>query len=107
MDLVEAHKLLTKFDGLVIQHEYSVQVPDKPWKKRQSIERWTRKREIGRGGFSTVWLEENTVGSVRAVKLVHKSFTQGQGVDYLRELSALAWFSRVWSIEWYMLFHHI
>lgn len=50
-------------------------------------EEWTRKKEIGAGGFGVVFLEEETGGRLRAVKRLPLTI---RNVDYSRELNTLA-----------------
>lgn len=66
---------------------------------RVSETRWFRDKEIGCGSFGTVWLEvdqkEGGAASTRAVKELRKSLMQKCGIDYRRELLALAKLSEV------------
>lgn len=57
-------------------------------------ERWTRVKKVGRGGFGRVYLERDMVGRFRAVKELSKEFNEAQRQDYLRELFAMAYFSK-------------
>lgn len=58
------------------------------------IKRWKRERALGRGGFGTVYLEQETEGQLRAVKIVQKR-SEKKTVEYLREVLAMANLSRV------------
>ena len=58
------------------------------------IKRWRRERELGRGGFGTVYLEQETEGQLRAVKIVQKR-SEKKAIEYLREVLAMANLSRV------------
>lgn len=57
-------------------------------------EHWARQRELGRGGFGAVYLEQcvegDKQGRIRAVKEIQK----GTGGNYNRELEAIALFSQ-------------
>jgi hypothetical protein len=61
------------------------------------IKRWKRGREIGRGGFGTVYLEEEDKeeGQLRAVKIVQRRTDKQKVIEYLREVLAMANLSRV------------
>jgi hypothetical protein len=59
------------------------------------IKRWKRVREIGRGGFGTVFLEKETEGQLRAVKIVQRRSNKEKIIEYLREVLAMANLSRV------------
>lgn len=52
-------------------------------------------REIGRGGFGTVFLEKETEGQLRAVKIVQRRSNKEKIIEYLREVLAMANLSRV------------
>lgn len=56
-------------------------------RKIEVEERWTRKEEIGVGGFGVVLLEEERGGKLRAVKQLQLGLPN---VDYSRELNTLA-----------------
>src|SRR6266566_5397439 len=68
----------------------------KNWKV-EVAETWTRERRLGSGSFETVWLEKCQEPAskdgprVRAVKEI--CIEPGSGVDYNRELLAIAKFS--------------
>lgn len=49
--------------------------------------RWKRQKEVGVGGFGTVWLEKNEGGELRAVKCLPTRIFR---IDFLREVDAMA-----------------
>jgi serine/threonine protein kinase len=55
---------------------------------------WTRKQELGHGSFGRVWLESciggESVGRLRAVKVINKAHKTSSTTEYERELEALA-----------------
>jgi hypothetical protein len=53
--------------------------------------KWYRVRELGNGGFGTVWLEMSETHELRAVKTISK----GPGWDYNRQLKAMAELTKV------------
>lgn len=57
--------------------------------------KWKRRRELGRGGFGIVFLEEDDHGRCRAVKEVPKVMNKQKTIDPLREIAAMASFSKV------------
>ena len=60
-----------------------------------TVEQWHRLKELGYGYFGTVWLEQEHSGELRAVKELRKQRQASQSSHYLRELLALASFTRV------------
>lgn len=59
------------------------------------VKQWKRIKELGRGGFGVVYLEEDSSGKQRAVKEVPKSMGKQKVIDPLREIIAMASFSKV------------
>ena len=59
------------------------------------VKNWYRGRELGRGSFSTVFLEKSEGGEYRAVKDIVKNENSRIAIDYKRELMAMARFERV------------
>lgn len=59
---------------------------------RGVVEKWTRQRNIGIGGYAQVFLERSDSGKLRAVKEVKRS---GDSSDYMKELRPMAVLSRV------------
>lgn len=55
---------------------------------------WSRMKEIGVGNCGSVWLEEDTNGSERAVKRISKSIYTRDKIDYKREVAAMAVLSK-------------
>jgi serine/threonine protein kinase len=97
-DLVQDSKLRTHFStsdcGVEIVHTYDEIDPTSQRLVTRS-EHWRREREIGSGGFGSVWLQKCTGGhrdiEVRAVKRIEIS--RYSRIDYNRELEAIAKFS--------------
>lgn len=68
--------------------------------RKEKVEtRWNRQRSIGQGSFGEVWLEVKFQGTgaatdKRAVKIINKIQMRTLKIDYRREISALAKFSK-------------
>ena len=99
LDLIRATKLETHFlPGNPIETVHTYHEPD-PTSRRRLVSRsehWQRQRQIGFGGFASVWLEKCTKGGnrdieVRAVKQITRRLSAE--IDYNRELEAIAKFS--------------
>ncbi|KAJ5091750.1 hypothetical protein NUU61_006620 [Penicillium alfredii] len=98
-DLVKDSKLPTKVDSEYTTHTFleSTSVAGRRARRREREEIWKKKRPLGIGILSTVWLEEcvSEDGSkLRAVKEVCKTAPGAKLVDYNRELEAIARFSQ-------------
>ena len=94
-DLVDYFKLLTEFlPNNGTQHTTYKTDRAQGVRKLKTVKRWTRKEKLGEGTFGTVWREVERDGSERAVKAVSKSLCLRKGVDYKRELAAMAKLSR-------------
>ena len=96
-DLVRDSKLETKFCLGYTQHVYHVSGGTPRQRKMRMEERWERGRNLGTGGFGTVWLEklvtENGEEKYRAVKEIRKDMQRSEAISYSRELEAIAKFS--------------
>ncbi|WYZ42301.1 hypothetical protein EsH8_V_001196 [Colletotrichum jinshuiense] len=93
-------------------HFHRISDPNAGLRLRKVEERWKRGRELGSGGFATVWLETCTVGSrqgqLRAVKEIKRSAGALPSSEFARELEAVGKFSQkpyrhcfVRSFGWY------
>ncbi len=92
-DLREIYRLQAEcFDNHVIHTSYQ---SDRARNVRKvKIERrWNDTTRIGHGSFGEVWLQTSD-GDERAVKKLSKFRMEDLGIDYRRELDAMAWFSR-------------
>ena len=58
-------------------------------------QRWDNVKHIGHGAFGEVWLQKGEKGAERAVKQLSKYRMEDLGIDYGRELDALAKFNTV------------
>lgn len=86
---LDRYKLETVFEGDDVVHtEYTSDLATGQ-RKVEVKRRWRWERDIGEGGFGVVWLEKEVGGKaeLRAVKRVGHLF---RGIDWSRELTALA-----------------
>jgi hypothetical protein len=90
--LVEHFKLNAQFSPDYVQHSFHVA---RNQQKVTVVQKWSKQKLIGQGGFGAVWLEAESGGQLRAVK-VSKFTTQRLENDYMKELIALAKLSKVW-----------
>ncbi len=94
-DIVRVSKLVTEFlsDPECTQHVKHISDSTKKQRRVRKEERWKGEKQIGRGGFGSVWLERcihgHNKGELRAVKKI----TKLEGCNYYRELEAIALFS--------------
>ena len=60
------------------------------------VKRWNRVKKIGQGSFAIIWLEQEDGNPVnqRAIKVLNKREHDETNIDFTRELSALARFSK-------------
>ena len=112
-DLVRDWKLESVVeDDITLQIRHVSNAAAGLWRQRVE-ERWKRTRELGRGSFGVVWLEECTSGpsngQLRAVKELRKTRRSMPPAYYSKELEAIAKFSheRVGSLirdrlSWYI-----
>jgi hypothetical protein len=97
-DLIEHFKLDAQ-----VHNDHTVHIEPARGMRRAKIEKkWYREKYLGHGAFGDVWLEAQRDAdhvTKRAVKLIQKRRMQTVGIDYRRELLALAKLSRVRTIE--------
>ena len=67
-------------------------------RRQTKIERWRKKKFLGRGTYGDVWLEEEEEGRLRAVKIIRKDENASTNTKRLQEPFAMAYMSKVWSI---------
>ena len=93
-DLVNRFKLEAKIQSNCTQHTYYRSNSSWPSTSKRAIRRWSRKKEVGTGTYSSVWLEVEVDGSERAVKGISKWFYTRNKIDYKREIAAMAVLSK-------------
>ena len=95
-DIVQDSKLEAEFhlDPEYTQHIQYVSGNTPGQRRLRKEQRWTKEKELGRGGFRIIWLErcvqEGSESEVRAVKKIQKV----QSSYHYRELEAIALFSQ-------------
>jgi len=85
-DLVKHHRLETYFGEASVSHTICSPSTYK--------EEWRRAEEIGRGGFSVVYLEHGPESRVRAVKVIDKT-AFSPTLDFTRELAIMSFLTKV------------
>ena len=97
-DLLDLLQLRANFETIegatYTEHHRLFSDSSRQIRNQLEIKRWKRERELGRGGFGTVYLEQETEGQLRAVKIVQRR-SEKKAVEYLREVLAMANLSRV------------
>ncbi|KAL8869941.1 MAG: hypothetical protein Q9174_003897 [Haloplaca sp. 1 TL-2023] len=111
-DFIDSFQLPVSIESSYVEHTYRYTDVARGIRNATRVERWSRSPELGRGGFGTVYLETETKGSVRAVKEVPKRAGRGKTMDFLREVLAMAHFSKeeacfVKLLGWYQTKAHI
>lgn len=96
-DLVRDWKLESVVHSNCTVHTHYVSDAAQGRWRRPVEERWQRKRQLGRGVFGVVWLEQCTIGpshgQLRAVKELCKLHRCLPPAYYLEELDAIFEFS--------------
>lgn len=94
-DFIDSFQLPVRFTDSYVEHTRRITDIRRGIRNALQVEQWSRIKEIGRGGFGTVFLETDTCGFVRAVKEVPKYTGRARTMDYLREILAMAYFKKV------------
>jgi hypothetical protein len=96
-DLVRDSKLDTRFHSGYTSHVYYESGPTALERVIPREEHWKRVKNIGRGAYGNVWLEQCVKGQAhvewRAVKQISKPRQPVKLMNYNRELEAIAKFS--------------
>lgn len=94
-DLVRDSKLEAR-----LLRDYTIHSYTETGHSRRRISRqecWRTESHLGQGSYGRVWLEKciegNSLGTLRAVKMVLKRRNSSNTIDYNRELDAVAKFS--------------
>lgn len=93
-DLVHDSRLSTRFlsDNTIHTYFESTTVFNRRARRQKRVETWVRSKELGRGSFGIVWLEQcPREDRLRAVKEIAKKKIQENA--YHRELEAIVKFS--------------
>ena len=95
-DFIDSFRLPVHFKEGCVEHIRRLTNISQGIRNALHIEQWVREKEIGRGGFGTVYLESNKTGpQLRAVKEVPKHTGRTKSMDHLREILAMAHFKEV------------
>jgi hypothetical protein len=97
-DLLEHFKLNAKVFPDYTLHTSTKSDRTRDRRKEKVETKWYRKTSIGHGSFGEVWLETESqkegTANQRAVKILNKRWMRAYEIDYSRELTALAKFSK-------------
>ncbi len=94
-DVLETFQLNVTFSASCVEQRRTFSDRRRGLRNVVEVKTWRRTRELGRGGFGTVHLEEDDQGNARAVKEVPKSMGKHPTISPLREILAMAAFSNV------------
>lgn len=94
-DLVEHFKLEAELFREYTEHSYYKSDRSNGRRKVKIVKKWRKKYDIGEGSFGKVWLEVEEDGSERAVKAISRRLCSYNGIDYKKELLAMAKLSKV------------
>ena len=94
-DFIDSFQLPVRFVDAHTEHGRRITDVRRGIRNATIVERWSRVKVLGRGDFGTVHLESDHHGRVRAVKEVPKRTGRTRTIDYLREVLAMAHFSKV------------
>ena len=95
-DFIDSFQLSVRFKEGCVEHTRRITDISQGIRNAILVEQWSRKKELGRGGFAVVYLESRMTGSqLRAVKEVPKYTGRTKTIDYLREVLAMAHFKEV------------
>ena len=94
-DLIDYFQSPVRFIDSYTEHPCRVTDISRGIRNAIHVQRWSRQKELGRGGFGTVYLESEKGGRLRAVKEVPKQSGRTVTMDYLREILTMAHFSKV------------
>ncbi len=94
-DFIDSFQLPVRFAGPYVEHTRRKTDVSRGLRNVLCVETWSRGKELGRGGFGTVYLETEGNGGVRAVKEVPKRTGRTKTMDHLREVLAMVHFSKV------------
>ena len=94
-DFIDYFQSPVRFTNSYTEHPCRVTDVSRGIRNVIHVQRWSRQKELGRGGFGTVYLESERGGLLRAVKEVPKRSGRTVTMDYLREILTMAHFSKV------------
>lgn len=94
-DFVDLFQITARWTDVGVEHTRRRTDRRRGIRNAVTVERWERKQEVGRSGFGTVHLEKREDGQLRAIKMVPKVAGRARTLDHLREILAMAYFTRV------------
>jgi hypothetical protein len=94
-DILDTFHLNVTFSGSYLEQRRAFSDRRRGLRDVIEVKTWRRTKELGRGGFGIVYLEEDEQGNARAVKEVPRAMGKQTTIDPLREITAMAAFSKV------------
>lgn len=93
-DYIDSFQLPVQFTKLYTEHSRRVANVSRGIRNAVHIQSWSRVKELGRGGFGTVYLETEKDGFARAVKAVQKETGHTRTLHYIHKILAMAHFGK-------------
>ncbi|KAJ5504905.1 kinase-like protein [Penicillium fimorum] len=99
-DLVADTKFRVEFHADFVHRFtfHSSNIPDQYVRRMERLDIWKNEKEVGSGSFGNVWLQRcltsEDQSELQAVKMVRKRKLSSNGIDFFKELEAMAKFSQ-------------
>ncbi|OQE44134.1 hypothetical protein PENCOP_c002G08812 [Penicillium coprophilum] len=99
-DLVTDTKFRVEFYSDLV-HRFTIQSSSTPGqyvRRQERLDVWKKEKPVGSGSYGSVWLHRcltsEDQGELQAVKMVNKTQLSSGGIDFCKELEAIAKFSQ-------------
>lgn len=95
-ETIDVFRLPTTFHASHVEHHITFSDRTRNIRRGTKLKRWKTKREIGRGGFGIVYLQQEVKSQkLRAVKQLLRPASRKDYINPMRELTAMASLSKV------------